>query len=339
MLATINTLPALPTLPEFDSIQWKENERPYSDTSQSGFTTYNRQVTYTRGTCPKTGIQVSRMTITRSSTKLNKTTSHFSITDEWQVGQHKYKLWTTDDLGNQLEWTDPVMGKVILHQRDEYPSYDLKMRWGWRYGKRSYGRQIAGDIRCYKWTWIENGFQHKIQKFVGPKVKIEDTDNEWQQRTHWLHTCSDGNSEETIDSKDLVTTYNGEIIVMQMISSPSKTEYYHYSNDTGKLYRWYTEQGEVEELFEVDEQNILFRYKKQMPDGKSWEFRKNLETSKWEFFRYNETLIDWKARLRLDENNQPRVKNGRVNVEDDTTSWWMKLDLPQEVLEAFSLTT
>jgi hypothetical protein len=156
---------------------------------------------------------------------------------------------------------------------------------------------------------------------------------------YWLHTRSDGDSEETIDWKDEITTYNGDIITKQVISSPSKTETYHYSLNTGKLYCWYIDQGEVEEIFDVDEQGILYNYRMKVDGKMSWRIRKNSDTSKWEFFRYEENRIFWKFRLRLDENNQPRVKNGRVYVEDDITSWWMRLDLPQEVLEAFSLTT
>ncbi|MXQ53179.1 hypothetical protein [Shimazuella alba] len=338
MLATINSLPTMPLLPEVDSIQWRETQKPYSNTSKSDFATHKWQVTHTDGVCPKTSIQVSRTTMNRSITKLNKTTNRFTIIDEWQVGQHKCKLRTTDEFDIQLEWTEPIMGEVIFHQKDVYPPYYVKSRWG--YGKRSYGRQITEDIRCFKWEWIEDGFQHTIQKFEGPKVKIEDTDNEWQQRMYWRHTRSDGNSEEIIDSKDEVITYNGEIIVMQMISSSSKTEFYHYSCDTGKLYRWYIEQGEVEELFEVDEQDILYNYRMKVDGKMSWRIRKNSDTSKWEVFRYKENRIFWKFRLRLDENNQLRVKsNGLVNVEDDTTSWWTKLDLPKKMLEAFSLTT
>jgi hypothetical protein len=335
MLATINSLPTLPILPEVDTIKWRELEEPYSSTSKNGFTTHRRQMMHAHGVCPKTDIQVSRVTMNRSITKLNKTTNHFSITDKWRVGRHECKLWTTDEFGTKLEWTDPIIGKVIFHQRDQYPPHYVKARWG--YG---YGRQIPEDIRCCKWEWIEDGFQHTIQKFEGPKVKIKDTNNEWEQRMYWLHTRSDGDSEETIDWKDEITMYKGEIITKQVISSPSKTETYHHSYDTGKLYCWYIDEGEVEEIFDVDEQGILYNYRMKVDGKMSWRIRKNSDTSKWEVFRYKDNRIFWKFRLRLDENNQLRVKsNGLVNVEDDTTSWWTKLELPKKMLEAFSLTT
>jgi hypothetical protein len=321
MFATIMNKFRVPSIPNFDSIEWTKVN---SITERWG--EFNEMKTTT---CYSIGSWRQSM-VHRWEEKLENFPTSDKTTYEWEFCGHIVSLSVSKYI-TRMKWIDPIVGKVIFSRvKGMSEMKDILDQWR----KESYEIPLFSNV--YELQWQEDGCVHSIKLCRGTKLPIYHRNRIWkqQQRSYWMHTKTKGDQTVTIDWQEEILDFKDDWVCDRRIKSPNMDSNFHYVSE-GHLTDWSIEQGDICEIFSSTKEGKITSYTKYV-GKKSTRMMWDEEDRMWYFHDFVKgTMVRMYCPIE-NEHHKPKIENGRLHVTDGIVKWGMKFsDLPQGVQESF----